>query len=98
MRNPAEGKSDTVKAASPGALVSHLKLPFTIVLTALLLAFIAVIGVVRLFQSLNDGAISPWRLLTLFAHLFACVTILCALYGRGRSRPVGLAARHRRLP
>jgi hypothetical protein len=51
---------------------------------ALALGFVLIVGVVRLFQSLNDGTISAWRLAVLFANIFGCVTILCALYGRGR--------------
>jgi hypothetical protein len=56
---------------------------------ALMLVFVLIIGVVRLFHSLNDGTISAWRLLVLFANIFGCVTLVCALYSRGceRSRP-----------
>ena len=48
---------------------------------------IAILGVIRLFQCLNDGTISAWRLALLFANAFFCVMVICALYGRGRQRP-----------
>jgi hypothetical protein len=65
--------------------VSRLKLVFVIVTLAVTLAVIVILGVARLFQSLSDSAISPWRLVVLFAHVFACVAVLFALYGRGRA-------------
>ena len=48
---------------------------------------ITILGVIRLFQGLNDGTISAWRLALLFANALFCIMVICALYGRGRQRP-----------
>jgi hypothetical protein len=61
------------------------------------MGFVAIIGVIRHFQSLNDGTISPWRLAVLFANVFGCVVIVCALYRRGRDRSRSSAARRFRV-
>jgi hypothetical protein len=65
--------------------VSRLKLVFVVITLAVMLAVIVILGVARLFQSLNESSLSPWRLVVLFAHVFGCIAILCALYGRGRT-------------
>ncbi|MFI5011659.1 MAG: hypothetical protein ACHQAY_04865 [Hyphomicrobiales bacterium] len=93
MNGQARIQVRTTLAGAAGRPDSRLKTCFLICMVVLGLAFVAIIGVIRLFQSLNDGALSAWRLAVLFASIFGCVTVVCALYGRGRSpsrpRPVG---------
>ncbi len=62
----------------------RLKILLLILALAPLLTVVMVVGAVRFFQSLNDGSISPWRLIVLFAHLLGCVMIVTAFYNRGR--------------
>jgi len=62
-----------------------LNMPLLIFSLAPLLVAVLIIGVVRFFHSLNDGTISAWRLVALFAQAFGCIMIVCARCGRGRS-------------
>jgi hypothetical protein len=83
--------SRTVQANSSWVQETRLKRGLLICAAILGLFCIAVLGVLRLFLSLNDGTISTWRLAVLFANIFGCVTVICALYARGRERRRPLA-------
>ncbi|MFI4994859.1 MAG: hypothetical protein ACHQAQ_03630 [Hyphomicrobiales bacterium] len=83
MNGQAPIKVQTIQAVAPRGGPSRLINPLLICSVALMLALVLIIGVVRLFHSLNDGTISAWRLLVLFANIFGCVTLVCALYSRG---------------
>lgn len=87
MSGQAQVQLRATLAGAAGRAHSRLKMCLLICMVGLGLAFVAVIGVIRLFQSLNDGTLSPWRLAVLFASIFGSVTMVCALYGRGRSKP-----------
>ena len=82
----AQTKAQVTQAGPARESASRLLNPLLICSVAVMLALVLVIGIVRLFHSLNDGTISAWRLLLLFANIFGCVTVVCALYGRGRDR------------
>jgi hypothetical protein len=88
--------SRTIKAGGAAAEDARLKRGFFICAAILGLFCIAFLGVLRLFQSLNDGTISTWRLAVLFANIFGCVTVICAIYARGRERPHPLPIVRRR--
>jgi hypothetical protein len=94
MRDRASAKAQSIAAPACQGTASLCKASLwktAVLLAALvpLLLLVLAIGIARFFQSLNDGTISPWRLVLLFAHLFGCLIVVTALYGRGRgsSRP-----------
>jgi hypothetical protein len=89
----ARPTTKTQAIAVPANWASTIKVPLLVLTLAPLLACVAVIGAVRLLQSVNDGTISIWRLMLLFAHVCACVMVVSALYNRGRT-----ASRSPRMP
>jgi hypothetical protein len=66
---------------------SQLKRRLLVAGLSLALVCVAILGVLRAFQSFSSNTISAWRLVLLFANAFFCVTLACALYARGR-RPL----------
>jgi hypothetical protein len=46
---------------------------------------LASIGVSLLVRGLYDYTIDAWRLVLLFANVFGCATVVCALLARGRA-------------
>ncbi|SDR50738.1 hypothetical protein SAMN05444161_4908 [Rhizobiales bacterium GAS191] len=97
MTDQTRPQSRTSQASSTWTEESRLKRALLICGVALGLFCIAILGVIRLFQSLNDGSVSAWRLAFLFANIFGCVTVICALYARGRERPRPLPISRKRL-
>jgi hypothetical protein len=87
VNGQTRSSSRTIQAGGTSAEDTRLKRGLFICAAILGLFCIAVLGVLRLFQSLNDGTISTLRLAVLFANNFGCVTVICALYARGRERP-----------
>ncbi|SDR57390.1 Fatty acid hydroxylase superfamily protein [Rhizobiales bacterium GAS113] len=65
------------------ALGHKVALGYTI---ALGLTLLIVIGTILLFTNLGAGTMTARRLMILCIGCFGCVTIVCALYGRGRKR------------
>jgi hypothetical protein len=73
----------------------RLRIALAIMALAPLLVWVAIAGTARLFQSLDDGSISPVRLFVLFAHILGCLMIVSTLYDRGRRLRSNAPARRR---
>jgi hypothetical protein len=96
VNGQTRSSSRMVKASGASVEDTRMKRALFICAAILGLFCIAILGVLRLFLSLNDGTISTWRLAVLFANIFGCVTVICALYARGRSHPRPLPIVRRR--
>lgn len=75
--------------------MSRLKIALSILALVPLLAWVVIAGTARLLQSLDDGSVSPVRLLILVAHIIGCLMVVSALYNRGRRSRSYAPARRR---
>ncbi|SDR58449.1 hypothetical protein SAMN05519103_06124 [Rhizobiales bacterium GAS113] len=85
MDTQTRTRSRTIAHHKTWADESRLKRRLLIAGLSLALVGVALLGVLRLFQSLNDGTINTWRLVMLFANAFSCIIVVCALCARGRA-------------
>jgi hypothetical protein len=84
MTIPSHSRNSSMARAHSWPDTSRLKHKWRTACLLLALACLAIPAVPRLLQSLGGTALSPWRLVLLFADAFFCVGVACALYARGR--------------
>ena len=97
MSQETPARRRTSGSSSIFGRMPRLTIALSILALIPLLAFVAIVGVARLFHSLDDGSISPLRLIVLFAHLLASIMIVTALCQRGRSPRSSASARRRAI-
>ncbi|MBV9433001.1 MAG: hypothetical protein JO137_14365 [Hyphomicrobiales bacterium] len=84
MNIPTHPRNLSMARAAFWSDASQLKRKLLVAGLSLALVCVAILGVLRVFESFSSNTISAWRLVLLIANAFFCVALGSALYARGR--------------